>query len=157
MLMRLKWLKIANKLRDYLKAYRTKEGKRLFDYLVDRDIFKIRVGAGNTGEYPALYILFGDEQDVEKQRNIIGARVTLYLDLYVKGEATPDIDYDDNLYRQIYLAEEELVEALNQFNFHLHQNGLGSNLVVQAILSDGDENAPVVVAHRVLIEIEWYE
>lgn len=157
MIKRVYWYDIALKLRDFLRAYRNKEGKRLFDYLVDRDVMKIRIGIGNTGEYPALFIDFGQEEDIKKQGKVTGAKLELWLDLFVKGEAETNVaDYDDLAYRQLYLAENELIEALNEFNFYLHRNGLGSNLVVSGVLSDGSANAPVVVANRIIVDIEWY-
>lgn len=157
MLKRLYWYDVSLKLRDYLRAYRTKEGKRIFDYLVDRDVMKIRIGAGTAGEYPALFIDFGNEEDIGKQAKITGAKIELWLDLFIKGESENVVaDYDDLVYRQIYMAENELIQALNEFNFHLHRNGLGSNLVVTEVLSDGSANAPVVVANRIVCEIEWY-
>ena len=58
MLQRLYWNDVAIRLRDFIKSYRRKDGKRLFDFLVDRDALVVKVGLGNAGEYPAIYILF---------------------------------------------------------------------------------------------------
>lgn len=157
MLQRLYWNDIAIRLRDFIKSYRRKDGKRLFDFLVDRDALVVKVGLGNAGEYPAIYILFDSEESVHKQGAIVGAKIRLFIDLFVKGEATGDVDYDDTLYRQIYDAENELIAVLNEFNRYLHSNGLGSNLIVEGVLSDGDENAPAVVANRTVVSIEWYK
>ena len=158
MIKRLYWYDIALRLRDFLRAYRNKEGNRLFDYLADRDSMKIGVGVSTSGEYPALYIDYGREKDVQKQGRITGAKVELWIDLFVKGEAENVVaDQGDLMYRQIYMAENELIQALNEFNFHLHRNGLGSNLVVTQVLSDGSANMPVMVANRIVCEIEWYK
>ncbi|MFC2577689.1 MAG: hypothetical protein ACFNQH_01365 [Veillonella parvula] len=157
MLQKVYWYDVAIRLRDFIKAYRRRDGKRLFDFLVDRDDLKVKVGIGNAGEYPAIYILFDSEESVHKQGTIVGARISLFVDLFIKGEATGDVDYDDVLYRQMYDAENELIAVLNEFNRYLHSNGFGSNLVVEAVLSDGDENAPVVSANRVQVTIEWYD
>ena len=77
---------------------------------------KIRVGSGNTGEWPALWILFGDETELEKQDDIIGATIQLWLDFYVKAEATPEYDFTSNLYEQMFKAEQELIYLLREFN-----------------------------------------
>ena len=157
MMKELQWYNIAIRLRDFLKSFKYNDGRRLFDCMVDRQDLKIRVGQGNTGEYPAIYILFGDESDVEKQDNRTGARVQLWVDVYVKGEATPDIDYDDCLYKQMFEVEQEFIKVLRIFNKDLHRRGIATNLVIQAILSDGDENAPVTAQNRIVIDIEWYK
>ena len=157
MMKELQWYNIAIRLRDFLKSFKYNDGRRLFDCMVDRQDRKIRVGQGNTGEYPAIYILFGDESDVEKQDNRTGARVQLWVDVYVKGEATPDIDYDDCLYKQMFEVEQEFIKVLRIFNKDLHRRGIATNLVIQAILSDGDENAPVTAQNRIVIDIEWYK
>lgn len=157
MMKELQWYNIAIRLRDFLKSFKYNDGRRLFDCMVDRQDLKIRVGQGNTGEYPAIYILFGDESDVEKQDKRTGARVQLWVDIYVKGEATPDIDYDDCLYKQMFEVEQEFIKVLRIFNKDLHRRGIATNLVIQAILSDGDENAPVTAQNRIVIDIEWYK
>ena len=100
---------------------------------------------------------FNAKEKELSQVNSKVAKLELWLDLFVKGEAETNVaDYDDLAYRQLYMAENELIEALNEFNFYLHRNGLGSNLVVSGVLSDGSANAPVVVANRIIVEIEWY-
>ena len=77
-------------LRNFLRSYKKSDGSILFPSLVDRDDLKIRVGAGNTGEYPAIWILFGSEESLDKQDRVNGAIVQLWIDMYVKGAA------DDN-------------------------------------------------------------
>ena len=159
MLAQLQWYNIAVMLREYLKSFRYKSGKHLFHYLVDRDEMKILVGSGNTGEYPALWILFGDESELEKQDSIGGATVQLWLDLYVKAEATPEYDFTNNLYQQMFKAEQELVYALREFNRELQKRGIGANTQIKAILSDGDENvsgnALNTAVHRIVVDINW--
>lgn len=160
MLKDLQWYNIASLLRDFLKTFRYSNGNRVFEYLVDRDDMKIKVGSGNTGEWPALWILFGDETRVEKQDNINGSVVQLWLDLYVKAEAGAEIDFTDNLYQQMFKAEKELVRLLKIFNNDLHKRGIGSNLEILAILSDGDEtvsgNSLNISLNRIVISIERY-
>jgi len=159
MLRELQWYDIATRLRNFLKSYRYKSGNRVFNYLVDRDDMKFIVGSGNTGEYPALWILFGDESELNKQDNIVGAVVQLWLDLYVKAEATPDYDFTSNLYEQLFNAEKELIILLREFNKDLHKRGIGTNLKIKAILSDGDENVSGnslnMAVHRIVLDIEW--
>ena len=159
MLKDIQWYNIATRLRNFLKSYRHKSGNRVFNYLVDREDMKIRVGSGNTGEYPALWILFGDESELDHQDDIVGATVQLWLDLYVKAEATPEYDFTNNLYDQLFKAEQELVYLLREFNKDLHRRGIGTNLKIQAILSDGDENVSGnslnTAMNRIVIDIEW--
>lgn len=159
MLAQLQWYNIAVMLREYLKSFRYNSGKHLFHYLVDRDEMKILVGSGNTGEYPALWILFGDESELEKQDSIGGATVQLWLDLYVKAEATPEYDFTNNLYQQMFKAEQELVYVLREFNRELQKRGIGANTQIKAILSDGDENvsgnALNTAVHRIVVDIDW--
>ena len=156
MLQRLEWYNIAIKLRDFLKSFTYSDGSKLFNYLVDSEDLQIRVGTGNTGEYPAVWIIFGDESDNEKQDSRVGAVLQLWIDIYVKGRATSDIDYDDVLYRQLYRAEEELIFALRIFNKKLQRMGIGANMKILGILSDGNENAPASAVHRVVLSLEWY-
>ena len=159
MLKDIQWYNIATRLRNFLKSYRHRSGNRVFNYLVDREDMKIRVGSGNTGEYPALWILFGDESELDHQDDIVGATVQLWLDLYVKAEATPEYDFTNNLYDQLFRAEQELVYLLREFNKDLHRRGIGTNLKIQAILSDGDENvsgnALNTAMNRIVIDIDW--
>jgi len=159
MLKDIQWYNIATRLRNFLKSYRHKSGNRVFNYLVDREDMKIRVGSGNTGEYPALWILFGDESELDHQDDIVGATVQLWLDLYVKAEATPEYDFTNNLYDQLFKAEQELVYLLREFNKDLHRRGIGTNLKIQAILSDGDENvsgnALNTAMNRIVVDIDW--
>lgn len=152
------WFPIALKLRDFIKHYRHKEtGEPLFAYLQDREVMKIRVGQGNAGEYPALYILFGDETELRLQDKIIGSDIQLWLDIYIRGAASSEHDYDDMLYRDCYRVEQELVDMLREFNFYLQSKrglGLAANMRISSILSDGDENAPESVQHRVVLDLQ---
>lgn len=155
MLKKLYWFKLAQRLRDFLKAYRYEDGTPLFDYFVDSDALKIRIGSGNTGEYPAICILFGDEGQLMKQDKIIGSRVQLWIDIYVKGEAGAEIDFDDVCYRQQYQVQKEFFNALRAFQKEMTRKGLVLNFQVQDILSDGDEQAPACVQHRIVLNVEW--
>ena len=157
MMRELQWYNIAIKLRDFLQSYKYYDGRRLFECMVDREELIIRVGKGNTGEYPAIYIIFGDESDNEKQDKRVGAIVQLWVDIYVKGEATSDVDYDDCLYRQMFKVEQEFFKALRIFNADLHKRGIATDLKIQGIFSDGDENAPATTQNRIVIDIEWYK
>ena len=157
MLKKLYWFKLAQRLRDFLKAYRYEDGTPLFQYFVDSDALKIRIGSGNTGEYPAICILFGDEGQLIKQDKIIGSRVQLWIDIYVKGEASNDIDYDDIGYRQEYMAEQELVTILREFQKDLMRSGIATNIKIYDVLSDGDTNLPVSVQNRIVLNIDVRE
>lgn len=157
MMRELQWYNIAIKLRDFLQSYRYNNGRRLFESMVDRESLIIRVGTGNTGEYPAIYIIFGDESENEKQDKRVGAIAQLWVDIYVKGTATSDIDYDDCLYKQMFDVEQEFLMAIRLFNKDLQRRGIATNMKIRGILSDGDENAPVTVQNRIVIDIEWYK
>ena len=160
MLKDLQWYNIASLLKNFLNSFRYTNGDRLFEYIVDRDDMKIKVGSGNTGEWPALWILFADESPVDKQDNINGSTINLWLDLFVKAEAGPEIDFTDNLYKQMFKAEKELVRALRWFNSDLHKRGIGSNLEITAIISDGDNlvsgSSLNIAANRIYVKIERY-
>ena len=160
MLKDLQWYNIACLLRDFINTFRYTNGDRPFEYLVDRDEMKIKVGSGNTGEWPAIWILFGSEEQVSKQDNINGSLIYLWIDIYVKAEAGPDIDFTDNLYNQMFRVEKELVRLLRAFNSELHKRGIGSKLEITHILSDGDDNvsgnALNIALNRVVVSIERY-
>lgn len=160
MLKDLQWYNIASLLKNFLNSFRYTNGDRIFEYLVDRDDMKIKVGSGNAGEWPALWILFADESQVDKQDNINGSIINLWLDLFVKAEAGPEVDFTDNLYKQMFKAEKELVRALRWFNSDLHKRGIGSNLKIKAILSDGDNlvsgSSLNIAVNRIYVEIERY-
>lgn len=157
MLTKIYWFKIAERLRDFLKAYRYSDGTKLFDYFVDAQDLKIRVGSGNTGEYPQICILFGDEGELKKQDKIIGSNLQLWIDIYVKGQASNDIDYDDIGYRQEYQAQQEFVTVLREFKQELARSGIATNLKIVDILSDGDTNLPVSVQNRIVLNIQIRE
>lgn len=154
----LQWFNVVSSLKDFIKYYKYADGTRLFDYLVDRDLFKLVIGKGNTGEIPRLDILLGDETpvDSDKQSAITGATIQLWLDLYVKGADDGINEGGEMLYRQAYLAEKELMKVLKEYTKTLMKDyGIGVNLKVSGILSDGDENAPVNVQHRIVLDIDW--
>lgn len=161
MIRKIQWYNIATRLKDYLKSYRYPSGNPLFSYFVDRDEMVIRVGSGNTGEWPALWILFGDESELQKPDSTVGASVELWLDLYVKGDATPDYDFSDSIYQQLFKAEEELIAVLRKFSLELQKVGLGAKMQIKAILSDGDMNVSAnalnIAQNRIVLEIEWRE
>lgn len=157
MLKKLRWYDIAIRLRDFIKNYHTKYGKRPFEYLVDRDDMKIKVGSGNVGEFPAIWILFGSEEDTEKQAAINGSLIQFWIDLYVKGAQTDEIDFDDICYRQLYQLEQDIINILYEFQKVLQRDyGLGVHIKIPMIASDGDENAPVTAMHRIIMDIEQY-
>lgn len=154
----LQWFNMVTGLRDFIKYYKYYDGRQLFDYLVDRDSFKIVIGKGITGEYPRLDILLGDETplDKEKQSEITGATIQLWLDLYIKGASDELSEDGEMLYRQSFLAENELIKILNEYTKVLSKDyGIAVNLKVSGILSDGDENSPINIQHRIVLDIEW--
>ena len=155
MIKELQWYNIATLLRDFLKSFRYNNGKRLFESMVDRDDLLIHVGVSNAGQYPAIDIIFGEETDNGKQDNINTATVQLWIDIYVKGEATADIDPNDCLYRQLFEVENEFCTALRYFNYDLHKRGLGTNCKILSFLSDGDAQMPASGMVRAVISIEW--
>lgn len=158
MIKELQWYNIAVRLRDFLKAFKYKNGKRPFDKMTDRENLKIRVGKGNTGEFPAIWIIFGSEEDANRQASVTGAVVQLWVDIYVTNQATSAYDMNDNNYKQMYDVETEFCDLLWKFNKDLQKRGLGVKLTLQGILSDGDENENMNVSqHRLVIDIEWYK
>ena len=158
MLKKLRWYDIAIRLRDFIKNYHTKYGERPFNYLVDRDDLKIKVGSGNVGEFPAIWILFGSEEDTNHQSQRIGAMVQFWIDLYVKGGQTDEVDFDDICYRQMYQLTQDVMNMLYEFQKVLQKDyGLGVHITTPAVFSDGDENAPVNTMNRIICNIEWYE
>lgn len=157
MLRKLLWYDVAIRLRDFIKNYHTLDGKRPFDYLVDRDDLVIKVGSGNVGEFPAIWILFGSEEDTEKPPNRIGGIIQFWIDLYVKGSSSDDVDFDDICYRQAYQLEQDILKMLEQFQKVLmREYGIAIHITVPAIYSDADENAPVTVMNRIITNLEWY-
>lgn len=156
MMNRIQWYPIALRLRDFMANYKTESGKQAFDYLVDRQDLKIKVGTGNVGEWPAIWILLGSEENINKQDKIIGAIIQLWIDIYVKGERSDYNEYDDILYKQAYQVEQDILTMLNEFTILLAKDfGIAANIVVPAIYSDGDENAPTNVQHRIIVNIGW--
>lgn len=156
MLHEVNWYTIAMTLRNFLRNYKKSDGSILFPSLVDRDDLIIRVGAGNTGEYPAIWILFGSEESLDKQDRVNGAIVQLWIDMYVKGAAEDgENDYDDSCYQQVYEIEQEITQLLPVFQRYMADNGIVMKLNPLAVLSDGDTNAPVSVSARYVLDIEW--
>ena len=155
----IEWYPLAEGLRDFLKSYTYDDGRHLFEYLRSEDKeLPIRVGAVNSGEYPAIVILFGEESgmnDRPKQQN--GALVQLWIDIYLSGsDSSTEIDSSTELYKQMYNTEKELFIALAEYNNLMRKTlGIATNLQVTGILSDGDENIPVSMQHRIVIEINW--
>lgn len=157
MLKKLMWYPVGKKLVDYLEGFRYDDGTRLFNYLTDRDDLTIKFGSGNYGEYPAIWILFGSESEVDKQDSRIGAITEFWIDIYVKGEASPDDDQDAILYRQAFNLEQELTNVLATFNQIMQRDyKLGTHFKIKDILSDGDANSPANLQHRIVLDIEWY-
>lgn len=155
----LEWYSLANGLKDFLRNYRYSNGKSLFEDLPNRDALNILVGRGNAGEYPLIEILFGEESRLEKPSNINCAVVQLWIDIYVGGAsvACDAQDIGEILYKQIYKMEKELIFAVEEYRKTLYRTyGTAVNIEVQAILSDGDENAPVTVQHRIIIDFTWH-
>lgn len=151
----IQWLPIAENLRDFLKSFRYTDGSRLFECLIDRDDLHIRIGSGALGEWPAIWILFGEEQRPPKQDKTNTGLVQLWIDIYVKGEAGAEIDFDDVCYRQQYQVQKEFFNALRAFQREMTRKGLVLNFQVEDILSDGDEQAPACVQHRIVLNVEW--
>ena len=151
------WYPIGERLVEFMKSYRYDDGRRLFEYLTDRDVMQFRFGSGNTGEFPAVWVLFGEETDTEKQSQRTGSIIQYWVDIYVKNEQTPDMTYDSWLYAQLYQIEQELTFVLKEFNIKLQRDfKLGSLCKVKTILSDGDENYSATAMNRAVVEIEWY-
>lgn len=158
MMNELLWYPIGTRLVDFMKSYRYNDGKRLFEYVTDRDVMQFRFGSGNSGEYPAVWVLFGEETDTEKQSQRVGSVIQFWIDIYVKGEQTPDMTYDSWLYAQMYEIEQELTKVLKEFNIKLQRDfKLGVLCKLRTILSDGDENYSASAMHRAVVDIEWYK
>lgn len=155
----IEWYPLAEGLRDFLKSYTYNDGRHLFEYLntEDKELL-IRVGAVNSGEYPAIVILFGEETGMnERPKTANGALVQLWLDVYLSGaDMSAEVNSSTELYKQMYNVEKELFIALDEYNNLMRRTlGIATNLQVTGILSDGDENIPVSMQHRIVIEIDW--
>ena len=155
----IEWYPLAEGLRDFLKSYTYDDGRHLFEYLRSEDKeLPIRVGAINAGEYPAIDILFGEESGMnERPKQENGALVQLWIDIYLSGaDISADINSSTELYKLMYKTEKELFIALAEYNNLMRKTlGIATNLQVTGILSDGDENIPVSMQHRIVIEINW--
>lgn len=157
MLKKILWYDIAIRFRDFIKNYHKEDGTRPFEYLVDRDNLVVKVGSGNTGEYPAIWILFGSEEDLEKQGNITASIIQFWIDTYVLGGSTDESDFDDSCYRQLYDMGQELLNMIYEFQKLLIRDyGLGVNIEIPAVYSDGDENAPATAMQRIIMNLEVY-
>lgn len=160
MLQKLMWRQIGKKLVDFMKSYKYLDGTRLFEYLNERDNLQFRFGTGNTGEYPAIWVIFSEEDSVEKQDKIIGGKVQFWIDIYLQGENTNDIPISEYLYNQSYKVENELLKALHDhFSKKIQRElGIGIKMDILAVLSDGDETMALGnTQHRIVLEIEWYK
>jgi hypothetical protein len=153
----LRWYPIAKRLVDFLDNFSYEDGTRIFNTLVDRDSLAITVGKGPTGAYPAIAVLFGEETTSEEkeQSQIVGGLIQLWFDIYIKGE-NDSTNTNDQMYRQMYDAEMELLNALYLFAEEInHDLGLATNFVCQGIFSDGDGQLPVVLQNRMVLDIRW--
>jgi hypothetical protein len=160
MLQKLMWRQIGKKLVDFMKSYKYLDGTRLFEYLDERDNLQFRFGTGNTGEYPAIWVIFSEEDSVEKQDKIIGGKVQFWIDVYLQGKNTNDIPISEYLYNQSYKVENELLKVLHDdFSKKIQRElGIGVKFDILAVLSDGDETMALGnTQHRIVIEIEWYK
>ncbi len=160
MLQKLMWRQIGKKLVDFMKSYKYLDGTRLFEYLPERDNLQFRFGTGNTGEYPAIWVIFSEEDQLEKQDKIIGGKVQFWIDIYLQGENTPDIPISEYLYNQSYKVENELLKVLHDdFSKKIQRElSIGVKFDILAVLSDGDETMSLGnTQHRIVIEIEWYK
>ena len=160
MLQKLMWRQIGKKLVDFMKSYKYLDGTRLFEYLDERDNLQFRFGTGNTGEYPAIWVIFSEEDSVEKQDKIIGGKVQFWIDVYLQGKNTNDIPISEYLYNQSYKVENELLKVLHDdFSKKIQRElGIGIKMDILAVLSDGDETMALGnTQHRIVLEIEWYK
>ena len=154
---KLYWFPIGNKLVDFLKNFRYSDGSKLFSKITDSADMTIKLGSGNFGEFPAIWVLFGSEDDIEKQDKIVGRTIEYWIDIFVNSEASPDQDFTNWSYKQAYDIERELMFALEVFNKRLQSDyKLGTKISVKEILSDGDINAPATLNHRAIVTVEWY-
>ena len=160
MMKKVMWRQIGKKLVEFLRSYRYLNGDRLFEYLPDRDDLQIRFGTGNSGEYPAIWVIFSEEDSVEKQDSITGGKVQFWIDIFIQGRKTEDIPLSEYLYNQSYKVENELLKVLHdKFSKKIQRElGLGIDMEILAVLSDGDETMALGnTQHRMVLEIEWYQ
>ena len=151
---KLYWFPIGNKLVDFLKGFTYSDGSKLFSKITDRNDMTIKLGSGNFGEFPAIWVLFGSEDDIEKQDKIVGRTIEYWIDIFVNSEASPDQDFTNWSYKQAYEIERELMFDLEVFNKRLQSDyGLGTKISVKEILSDGDSNAPATLNHRAIVTV----
>lgn len=153
----IKWFPLAVKLKDFLVEYTYSDGTPLFNNLVDRDILDISIGKGIAGVYPSINIIFGEEQttDDEKQSVVVGGDIQLWIDICIKGEDDGTSSYD-GLYRQMFNAEQEINKVLTEFNNEIKKYyKIGTKISVEGIFSDGDEQLPILLQHRIVLRIKW--
>lgn len=150
------WYPISLALKDFLEAYTDESGNRAFSYITDRDTLKINLGDGNSGEYPAVDILFGEETQLDKkyQSDIVGGIVQLWIDLYIKGENSDD-SRGEVVYKQIFNMGKDFLQLLTSFQITCQKDlGIATKFISQGILSDGGGQFPIV-QHRIVLDIEW--
>lgn len=154
------WRKLGRKLVDFLNTYKYANGDRLFEYITDRDEMHIRFGTGNAGEFPALWVIFGEEDSVKRQDKFTGGKIQYWIDVYASGQATANIPISEYLYNQAELVENELLKVLHdEFLPKVRKElGLAINAEILAVLSDGDESMNINnIQQRIVIEFEWYK
>lgn len=153
------WYPLADSLKDFLRNYRYSDGRKLFEYLPNYDSLNIVIGAGNAGEYPLIEIKFGEENSLDKPSNVSCGVIQFWIDVYIGGENLVGVvdELGQALYRQLYLMEKELVFALQEFRKTLYKMyGTETKVDIVAILSDGDENSPVTIEHRIVCNLTYY-
>jgi hypothetical protein len=152
----IQWYPIARELKTFLANYTYSDGTHLFEYLTDYNNLKISIGSMNAGEFPAINILFDEESNTDLQKNINGALVQLWIDIYVSGTENDTENIDKSLANQLYRTEKDLINTLDDFsNFLKDTLNIAVNMKIQGILSDGGENYPVSAMNRIVLEIEW--
>lgn len=155
----LEWYSVAEGLKSFLRNFKYEDGRKPFQYLPNYENLHILVGTGNTGEYPLVEILLGEETKLEKPSNRLCSNIQLWIDIYVGGqnEVGSTEDFGQALYKQIYSVEKELVFLIHKYSKSLYTmyNSV-ADVDIVAVLSDGDENAPVTIQHRVVVNFEIY-
>lgn len=160
MLQKLMWRSIGKKLVDFIRSFRYDDGTRLFEYLEDRDDLQVRFGTGNSGEYPAIWVIFSEEDKVDKQDKVVGGKIQFWIDIFLQGMNTLDIPLSEYLYNKSYQIENELLKVLhNHFTKKIQRElGIGVKTDILAVLSDGDETMALGnTQHRIVLELEWYK
>lgn len=152
----LNWYPLANGLVDFLKNYTYDDGTHLFEYLDSYDNLKLAVGAGISGQYPRIDIIFGEERSIDLPNNMSGATVQLWLDVYVSGADTDSEDKNNMLYMQLYKVEKEIMNLIQIYaKMMQRQIGFAIKTELVGVLSDGSENAPVSAQNRIVLDFTW--